>query len=143
VEADDAPETVTTDGWPATQHAWKALFHQITVIVCFLHACLNIRDRAKKAFGEWGQEVQQRVRDADHVPSKWAFSQRLRRLREWASDVLPVSEMKQKTLDLGDKRDAFSPSDESPLGHRTSNVVERLMRFLDRAFYCAIFSRSA
>jgi hypothetical protein len=40
------------------------LFNQITVIWCFLHALIKIRDRAKKAFGELGQEVQQRVWDA-------------------------------------------------------------------------------
>jgi hypothetical protein len=84
------------------------------VIWCFLHALINIRDRAKKAFGELGQEVQRRVWEADHAPSKRAFSQRLRRLREWASDVLPASEMKQKTLDLCDKRDALSPSQTPP-----------------------------
>ncbi len=137
VDAAYAPDTVNTDGWPATQNAWKALFNQITVILCFLHAFLKIRDRAKKAFGELGQEVQKRVWDAYHAPSKRAFSQRLRRLREGASDVLPVSEMKQKTLDLCDKRDAFSPSYEHPLAHRTRNLVDRLMRFLDRAFFNA------
>ena len=130
MDADYAPETVNTDGWPATQNAWKALFNQITVILCFLHAFIKIRDRAKKAFGELGQEVQKRVWDAYHTPSKRAFSQRLRRLRAWASEVLPASEMKQKTLDLCDKRDAFSPSYAHPLAHRTSNMVDRLMRFL-------------
>jgi hypothetical protein len=43
VEADYAPETVNTDGWPATQNAWKSLFHQITVILCCLHAFIKIR----------------------------------------------------------------------------------------------------
>jgi hypothetical protein len=137
VNADYAPETVNTDGWAATQNAWKALFNQITVILCFLHAFIKIRDRAKKAFGELGLEVQRRVWDAYRAPSKRAFSQRLRRLREWASDVLPVSEMKQKTLDLCDKRDEFSPSYDHLFAHRTSNMVDRLMRFLDRAFFNA------
>jgi hypothetical protein len=137
VDADYAPDTVNTDGWPATQNAWKALFNQITVILCFLHAFIKIRDRAKKAFGELGQEVQRRVWDAYRATSKRAFAQRLRRLREWASDVLPDSEMKQKTLDLCDKRNAFSPSYDHPLAHRTSNMVDRLMRYLDRAFFNA------
>ena len=94
-DADYAPDTVNTDGWPATQNAWHALFNPITVILCFLHAFINIRDRAKKAFGELGQEVQKRVWDAYHAPSKRGFSQRLRRLREWASETLPESERKQ------------------------------------------------
>jgi hypothetical protein len=137
VDADYAPETVNTDGWPATQHAWKARFKQITVILCFLHAFINIRDRAKKAFGELGHEVQKRVWHAYHAHSKRSFAQPLRRLRAWASEALPESEMKQKTLDLCDKREEFSPSDDHPLAHRTSNMVDRLMRFLDRAFFNA------
>jgi hypothetical protein len=68
VDVDYAPETVNTDGWPGPQNAWQTLFNQITVILCFLHAFLKIRDRAKKAFGELGQEVQRRVWDADSCP---------------------------------------------------------------------------
>lgn len=79
LDADYAPETVNTDGWQATQNAWKALFTRITVILCFLHGWIKIRDRAKKAFGELGQEVQKRVWDAYHAPNKRSFSQRLRR----------------------------------------------------------------
>jgi hypothetical protein len=137
LDVDYAPETVNTDGWPATQNAWKTLFKQITVILCFLHGWIKIRDRAKKAFGELGQEVQKRVWEAYHAPNKRSFSQRLRRLRAWASNALPESEMKSKTLDLCDKRDEFSPSYDHPSAHRTSNMVDRLMRFLDRAFFNA------
>ena len=137
VDADYAPETVNTDGWPATQQAWKARFKQITVILCFLHAFIKIWDRAKKAFGELGHEVQTRVWHAYHAHSKRSFAQRLRCLRAWASEALPESEMKQKTLDLCDKRDELSPSYDHPLAHRTSSMVDRLMRFLDRAFFNA------
>lgn len=42
------PETVNPDGWSATQGAWRTLFPSITVILCFLHAFLKIRDRATK-----------------------------------------------------------------------------------------------
>jgi len=80
------------------------------------------------------ERIGKRVGEVDRGKSKRAFSQRLRRLRAWASDALPESEMKQKTLDLCDKRDQCSPSYDHPLAHRTSNRVDRLMRFLDRAF---------
>src|SRR3989475_8504723 len=43
LDAEYAPETVNTDGWQATQGAWKALFTHITVILCFLHAFLKIQ----------------------------------------------------------------------------------------------------
>jgi hypothetical protein len=41
-DADYAPDTVNTDGWPATQNVWPALFNQITVMLCFLHAFIHI-----------------------------------------------------------------------------------------------------
>ena len=104
------------------------------MLVCFLHGWITIRARAKKAFGALGHEGHRRVWDAYHAPSTRAFSQRLRRLSEWASGALPTAEMKQKTLDLCDKRDQFRLSYAHPCAHRTSHMVDRLMRFLDRAF---------
>ena len=104
VDAEYAPETVNTDGWQATQGAWQALFTQITVILCFLHAFLKIRDRTTKAFGEVGQAVHKRVWEAYHAPSKRAFSQRLRRLKAWAEKALSDSAMQSHTLDLCNKR---------------------------------------
>ncbi len=137
VDADYAPQTVNTDGWQATQGAWKALFTQITVILCFLHAFLKIRDRATKTLGDAFAQVQKRVWEAYHAPSKRAFSQRLRRLRAWAETALPDGVMKSRTLDLCEKRDQFSKSYDHPEAHRTSNMVDRLMKFLDRAFFNA------
>jgi hypothetical protein len=135
MDADYAPHTVNTDGWQATQGAWKALFPNITVILCFLHAFLKIRDRATKALGTVFGQVQERVWEAYHAPSKGAFSQRLRRLREWAERGLPDSAMKTHTLDLCAKRAQFSRSYDYGYAHRTSNMVDRLMKFLDRACF--------
>jgi hypothetical protein len=82
-------------------------------------------------------QVQKRVWEAYHAPSKRAFSQRLRRLRAWAETALPASMMKSHTLDLCEKCNQFSKSYDHPGAHRTSNMVDRLMRFLDRAFFNA------
>ncbi|MDR1925979.1 MAG: hypothetical protein LBQ66_16545, partial [Planctomycetaceae bacterium] len=54
------PTTVNTDGWDATQAAWKFLFPTIVLIRCFLHAWLRIRDRSKnlkEMFFEIGKRV--------------------------------------------------------------------------------------
>jgi len=135
VDPDYAPETVNTDGWSATQGAWKALFPTITVILCFLHAFLKIRDRATKALAEAFDQVRERVWQAYRAPTKAAFAQRLRRLREWATRTLPDSPMKNHTLDLCDKRAQFTRSYNYQWAHRTSNMVDRWMKFLDRACF--------
>ena len=40
------PATVNSNGWPATQAAWQALFQGMTLILCLLPAFLKIRERA-------------------------------------------------------------------------------------------------
>ena len=44
------PDTVNTDGWLATQNSWKKLFPGITVLSCFLHIFIGIRDRSRKKY---------------------------------------------------------------------------------------------
>ena len=129
------PQTVNTDGWAATQAAWKALFPTITVMLCFLHAFLKVRDRATKALTACYEQVRERIWNAYHAPTKAAFAQRLRRLHEWARRQVPESPMKQHTLELCEKRAQFSRSYDFDTAHRTSNLVDRLMRFLDRACF--------
>ena len=131
------PETVNTDGWPATQAAWKALFPTVTVILCFLHAFLKVRDRATKVLTESYYQASERIWNAYHATNKASFAQRLRRLHEWAIKNLTDSPMKDHILDLCQKRARFSRAYDHDNAYRTSNLVDRLMRFLDRACFNA------
>jgi hypothetical protein len=129
------PETVNTDGWPATQAAWRALFKGVTLILCFLHAFLKIRERAvhmKETFSE----LSRRVWEAYHAPDVRTFSQRLRRLREWSEAHVDKPVVREKVLALCDKRAAFVVAYDHPGCHRTSNAVDRLLRRLDHHLYC-------
>ena len=111
-----APKTVNTDGWTWTQAAWKALFPQVVMLLCFLHAWLKIRDRAKH-LKELFAEVSRRVWEAYHAPDRRSFGQRLRRLRQWAGQHL-TGIVLEKVLDLCGKRERWSigvpPSRRSP-----------------------------
>ena len=129
------PETVNTDGWPATQAAWRTLFQGVTLILCFLHAFLKIRERAvhlKETF----DRLRERVWEAYHAPDARSFSQRLRRLREWAKAHVDKEVVREKVLALCDKRAAFVRAYAHPGCHRTSNLVDRLLRRLDYHLYC-------
>jgi len=138
VKADYSPETVNTDGWAATQNAWKHWFPKVTVILCFLHSFIKIRDRATKAMRELFNEAADQVWDAYNATCKASFSQRLRRLQEWASQ-LEDSTMKQNILKLCAKRDEFTLSYGHDNAHRTSNMMDRLMKFFDRACFDAMY----
>jgi hypothetical protein len=127
-----APKTVNTDGWPGTQAAWKALFSQVVILLCFLHAWLKIRDRAKH-LKELFAEVSQRVWEAYYAPDRRCFAQRLRWLRQWATDHLQGIVL-EKVLDLCNKRDRWSVAYGHPDGYRTSNMLDRIMRGMNRYF---------
>ncbi len=129
------PETVTTDGWSATQAAWRALFRGVTLILCFLHAFLKIRERAAH-LKETFNDLRERVWEAYHASDTRSFSQRLRRLREWAKDHVDKEVVREKVLSLCEKRAAFVQAYAHPGCHRTSNPVDRLLRRLDYHLYC-------
>jgi hypothetical protein len=45
----DQPCSVCTDGWESTPRVWQRLFPKITLMLCFLHAILKIKDRCMGA----------------------------------------------------------------------------------------------
>ena len=132
VAADYAPTTVNTDGWKGTRAAWKALFPKVVVLLCFLHGWLKIRDRAKH-LGEQFREIGRRVWGAFRAPNRRSFAQRLRRLREWAEGQLSGVVL-ETVSDLCAKRPRWSIAYAQPGGHRTSNMVDRVLRQMDGYF---------
>ena len=129
------PETVHTDGGPATQAAGRALFQGVTLILCFRPAFLKIRDRAvhlKETFAD----LSRRVWEAYHAPDARSFSQRLRRLRDWATDHVGKEVVREKVRALGAKRRALVRAYAHPGCYRTSNLGDRLLRRLDYHLYC-------
>lgn len=132
MEADYTPQTVNTDGWKSTQAAWKTLYPKITVILCFLHAWLKIRERGKHLKDRFS-EVSRRVWWACHAQGRRSFSQRIRSLRTWSLSHL-TGVVLEKALELCNKRERWSAAYSQPSGHRTSNMLDRLMRGMNRVY---------
>ncbi len=126
------PKTVNTDGWKPTQAAWTALFKGVVILQCFLHAWLKVRDRAKH-LKEVFAEVSRRVWEAYHAPDRRCFGQRLRSLRRWASGRL-TGVVLEKVQDLCREPRRWSKAYRHPGGHRTSNMLDRQMRGMNRYF---------
>jgi len=125
IEPDYAPQTVNTDGWKATRLAWAALFPLAVILRCFLHGWLSIRDGCKKhpLFATLSEKVWHAYRARD----RRAFGQRLRRLREWAQQAL-TGEIQERTLRLCGRGQEYGLAYEHPSGHRTSVMLDRVMR---------------
>lgn len=129
------PRTVNTDGWAATKKSWGNLFPKIIIIQCFLHAFIKIRDRALKKLNDSFREISEKVWDCYKAETKRSFSQRIRRMSLWAVKNVPESIMKDKLLDLCNKRPLWSKYYDFPQAYRTSNALDRLMRFMDRHIF--------
>ncbi len=130
VQPDYAPETVSTDGWKGTRAAWVLLFPKVVLLLCFLHAWLKIRDVGKH-LGSVFFEVGEKVWNAFRAPNRRSFAQRLRGLRQWATKHL-TGIVQEKTLDLCRKKALWTPAYDHPEGHRTSNMLDRVMRGMNR-----------
>lgn len=131
VQPNYKPQTVNTDGWLPTQKAWKALFTTITVIQCFLHAFLKIRDRTKKRHKTLYDEIQQQVWDIYHAADPQDFLRQVIDFRLWATQKLTGTAL-DAVHKLCDNADVFILAFDYPSAYRTSNMIDRHMIPLDR-----------
>ena len=130
---DYQPETVNTDGWSATQLAWKTLFPTIVIIQCFLHAFISIRSRCKR-LKELFPTLTQQIWDIYHAEDILSFTQQVLDLRLWAQHHLRASAL-QSVLKLCDKWPLYTRAFHFPNAYRTSNMLDRHMEPMARYLY--------
>lgn len=135
---DYEPRTVNTDGWTATQKAWRALFMTITIIECFLHAFLKIRNRCKKRWHSVWPEIQQQVWDIYRATDVQDFRQQTADFLTWAQDTLSGSAL-EVIEKLCAKTDKFMLAFDFPQAYRTSNMIDRHMEPMARWLSSARF----
>lgn len=139
ISPDYAPKTVNTDGWPATQAAWKKLFSLITIIPCFLHAFLKIRDRSKHMKTTF-QEISGKVWDVYHSVNETIFMKQIIELKEWAQKTIKPGIGLEAILKLCNKANEFVKVYNYPSAYKTSNMLDRVMDHQDRYLYsCRYF----
>jgi len=136
VDPEYSPQTVNIDGWAATQKAWQSLFDMITVIQCFLHAFLKIRDRTKKRYQALYADIQQQVWDIYKAVDHQDFLRQIVDFQGWGAQHLsgPALDAVEK---LCAKADMFALTYVYPQAYRTSNMIDRHMIPLDRWLFAA------
>lgn len=125
-----SPKTVNTDGWPATQNAWRNLFPRIAVILCFLHGFLKIRDRCRQAV-----DLHVRVWEVYRAKTKAEFRQRMTAFREWTASQTFTKVVAEVLAKLWNRTEEYARAYDHPGCRRTSNMVDRLMNHLYRVLY--------
>lgn len=134
VDPDYQPQTANTDGWQATINAWCKLFPSITPILCFLHSFIKIRNCGKK-LGDTYFELCTKVWAVYHTASEPAFHAQIADLALWALEHLPDGPALDAVLKLCLNFDSFAQAYDFPDAHRTSNMVDRHMGFMDRYLF--------
>lgn len=127
------PTTVNTDGWDATLKAFSALFTGIISICCFLHGFIKIRDRSRKS--PLFNKICGRVWHVYRAENKKIFGQRMRRLKEWATAKLTEGGTLTKINSLHEKSLLYQQAYDHPQAYRTSNMIDRLMRWIDKSLF--------
>lgn len=126
------PRTVSVDGWASTHQAWRALFPLVALLRCFLHGWLNIRSRGK--LSEAFHDLSAKVWQAYHAPCRRSFGQRLRRVLEWARGQSLSAWLLGQVEKLCGRSKGYGLAYGHPGGHRTSNMLDRVMRGMSRYF---------
>lgn len=125
-----APETVNTDGWLATQNAFQALFATITIVLCFLHGFLKIRDRCRK-----NHDLHRRVWAVYRAATADEFRRLMGEFQEWCSRQTWTASVQEMLTKLWNKTESYVVAYAHPGCHRTSNTVDRPMNRLARLMY--------
>lgn len=127
---DYAPKTVNTDGWAATQNAFRSLFSTIAVVLCFLHGFLKIRDRCRK-----NHELHRRVWDVYRAATIDQFHRLMDELQQWCQSQTWTASVREMLTKLHNKTGEYAVAYAHPGCHRTSNTVDRPMNRLCRLMY--------
>jgi hypothetical protein len=130
VQGDYAPQTVNTDGWAATQNAFRALFPTIVVVLCYLHGFLKIRDRCRK-----NHDLHRRVWEVFRAPTAAAFRQQMQDFQAWGAQQALPGPVREALTKLANQTEAYAAAYAHPGCRRTSNAVDRPMNRLTRLLY--------
>ncbi len=130
IESGYAPETVNTDGRAATRNAFQALFPRVTVVLCFLHGFLKVRDRCRKA-----HELHRRVWDVYRAATAEEFRRPMNEFQQWCGTQTWTASVREMLAKLWNKTESYVVAYGHPGCHRTSNAVDRPMNRLCRLMY--------
>lgn len=134
IEQEYEPKSVTLDGWEATHKVWTSLYSGILLILCFLHGWLGIKKRCKRQ-KEVLEAVGDKVWDIYKATNLRSFSQRVRRLKEWAGKATMSESVREKVLRFCEKAQHYKKGLLLEGSPRTSNGLDRLMDHQDRQLY--------
>ena len=108
------------------------MFPLITVVLCFLHGFLKIRDRCRKA-----HELHRRVWDVYRAATAEEFRRLMNEFQQWCATQTWTTSVREMLTKLWNKTESYMVAYDRPGCHRTSNAVDRPMNRLCRLMYAS------
>ena len=130
-----SPKTVNVDGFLATEKSWLNLFPQISLIFCFFHLFLSLKRKVTKDTKNIFSVLAEKLWNCYKAPYKSSFSQRVRRLYEWAIKKELSEAILNKIQRFKSKLTFFKTTYQYPQAYRTSNLLDRLMVRMDHRLF--------
>jgi len=126
------PLIINIDGYKSTRKAMDELFVSSACLCCFLHGYIKIRTHATKQYDAYQHLVADKVWHCYRAPNRLSFLQRMAHLKTWTQHTIPQGAFKSAILKLCEKAHAYALFYDFNQAQRTSNMIDRLMRFQER-----------
>jgi hypothetical protein len=123
------PKSVNTDGWAGTRKAWKGLFNEVILILCFLHSYIKIRSISKKE--PLKNELFNQVWEAYNAENKTDFISKIAQIDDWAKKNINSLTVLAQVEKMKNNAHLFATSFDCE-GKRTSNMVDRAIKPMDK-----------
>jgi hypothetical protein len=104
----------------------------VVLLRCSRHGWLKVRDRGQHR-QELLRDLSAKVWQAYRAPDRRRFAQRLRRLREGARGHVPAAWVLAQVAKLCGRAREYGAAYPCPGGHRTSTMLDRVMRSRNRS----------
>jgi hypothetical protein len=131
--ADYEPLSINSDGWAATKKAIQKLFTNSVLVLCFLHSVIKIRQVAQKEPQK--KLLFEKVWQIYHAKDTDAFDTAVLDLESWANENVTRDSVKERIFKIGKRKEEFKTAFQVPTAMRTTNMVDRLMKPLDRFLF--------
>jgi hypothetical protein len=125
--------SINTDGWAATKKALRTLFPQAVFVLCFLHSVIKIRQVAQKEPQK--HELFDKLWNIYRSETPQLFDNQVFELQNWASTNTEKQSVKEHIAKIVARKEEFKTAFDCPSAKRTTNMVDRLMKPIDRFLF--------
>jgi len=126
--------SVNLDGFHSSRKAWKAMFKDIVVVLCFLHGVLKIK-KAARYNQTLFDPLMDKVWGVYHSESSQEFLDNMEQLKEWTDFKVEDEKIKVQVMKLYNRSFEYDKAYSVKNCHRTSNMIDRQMDTFDRYIY--------